>query len=60
MIDAVEVLTRYSGALGFQAPPTEDFIVPLSWRHYYAGAQGLAGKMHYERGLQWVEVYQSG
>lgn len=54
------MLTDQSGALGFQSAPTEDFIVPLDWRHYFVGPQGLAGKMHYERGLQWVEVYQSG
>ena len=57
------ILTRPSGALGFQSAPTEDFMVPLpdpKYGYHGRGAQGVLGKQHYERGLQWVETYQAG
>ena len=54
-------LTRgASGALGFQSAPTEDFLVPLVDHTLNAGPQGVMGKAHYERGLQWVETFKQG
>ena len=41
----------WNGKLGFQSAPSQDFVVPT---------QGVMGKMHYERGLQWAETYQCG
>lgn len=52
--------TLYSGQLGFQSAPTDDFIVPFGDPKYRAHPQGIMGKQHYERGLQWVETYQAG
>lgn len=57
----------WNGKLGFQEAPSRDFVVPIPEKAvtypYPAsllGTQGTMGKQHYERGLQWVETYQSG
>ncbi|KAL9073142.1 MAG: hypothetical protein Q9157_004855 [Trypethelium eluteriae] len=51
----------WNGKLGFQAPPTEDVIVQTPDLQYgIGGPQGVIGKQHYERGLLWIETYQSG
>ena len=54
---AIQNMT-WNGKLGFQSPPIEDFVVPIVIS--YPSAQGIMGKQHFERGLQWVEVYQAG
>ena len=48
----------WNDALGFQEEPSKEFIVPIPAR--YSGPQGIMGKQHYERGLMWVDSYQSG
>ena len=52
----------WNGQLGFQSAPTTDFIVPISASPQYwpRKPQGIMGKQHFERGLQWVETYQAG
>ncbi|KAI9703449.1 MAG: hypothetical protein M1820_005922 [Bogoriella megaspora] len=51
----------WNGQLGFQSPPTEDFIVPTPDLQYgVRGPQGIMGKQHFERGLLWIEGYQAG
>jgi len=50
----------WNGKLGFQSAPTQDFIVPISDHPRGHKPQGVMGKQHYERGLQWVETYQAG
>lgn len=61
----------WNGKLGFQSEPNTPYNVPLTDLQYTAtfdangyiggdGPQGIMGIQHYERGLQWVEVYQSG
>lgn len=56
---AIQNMT-WNGALGFQSAPSEDFVVNIGDPKYGAGPQGVMGKQHYERGLQWVETYQAG
>ena len=57
---AIQNMT-WNGKRGFQTAPDQDFIVPLPRRNQpFEGPQAVMGKMHYERGLQWVETYQSG
>ena len=57
---AIQNLT-WNGAMGFQTAPSKDFIVSLRDQYPLTHLpQGLIGKQHYERGLQWVETYQSG
>ena len=50
----------WNGQLGFQSAPSEDFIVPIPEPRHYGGPQGVMGKKHFERGLMWVESYQTG
>jgi len=50
----------WNGMLGFQSPPTTDFVVDIKDKQYGTGVQGVMGKKHYERGLLWVETYQAG
>ena len=54
----------WSGKLGFQEAPSKDFNVPIAdhfrWPFRDAGPQGVMGKQHYERGLQWVATSQAG
>lgn len=60
----------WHGKLGFQEAPQKDFNVPLprGCDRYgkdrrcnpWVGEQGIMGKQHFERGLQWVHTYQSG
>lgn len=61
----------WNGHLGFQKKPTEPIVISLPDLQYQAvfdenglaGAdnyQGVMGIQHYERGLMWVETYQSG
>ena len=50
----------WNGKLGFQEAPLKDFIQPIPRPEFYDGPQGVMGKQHYERGLMWVESYQSG
>ena len=52
---AIQNMT-FNGKLGFQERPTQDFVLPADAR----GPQEVVGKQHYERGLQWVETYESG
>ena len=49
----------WNGKLGFQEQPSKDFYVPIKLERW-VDEQGVMGKQHYERGLQWVEVYQAG
>ena len=51
----------WNGKLGFQEAPSQDFVVPIPHEDdFFTGPQGVMGKQHYERGLQWVETYQAG
>lgn len=50
----------WNGALGFQNPPTEDFVVPFVLTGFPPKPQGVMGKKIFERGLMWVESYQAG
>jgi carboxypeptidase D len=51
----------WNGKLGFQEAPSQNFIVPIAEpRHYDYSPQGIMGKQHYERGLMWVDMYQTG
>ena len=56
----------WNGQLGFQEAPSQDFIVPIGLPNFGfpgsppLGPQGIMGKQHYERGLMWVESYQTG
>ena len=52
----------WNGQLGFQEAPSQDFIVPIPHQgpSVWRGPQGVMGRQHYERGLQWVETFQAG
>lgn len=61
----------WNGELGFQSQPSTpiDIEIPdLAWASVFDenyatgidGPQGIMGIQHYERGLLWAEVYQSG
>lgn len=68
---AIQNMT-WNGHLGFQTAPSEPINVDIPDLQYqdvfagknhmqgYDGPQGLAGIQHYERGLMWVETFQSG
>ena len=58
---AIQNMT-WNGKLGFQSAPTKDLIVPIPiwYPPLDYEPQGIMGKEHFERGLQWVEVYQAG
>lgn len=67
---AIQNMT-WNGHLGFQEKPSTpiDIKIPdLLYKDVFAengassldGAQGIMGVQHYERGLMWVETYQSG
>ncbi|KAJ5492674.1 Serine-type carboxypeptidase F [Penicillium diatomitis] len=67
---AIQNMT-WNGQLGFQKEPSTpiDLHLPdLQWKEVYAengatgldGGQGIMGLQHYERGLMWVQTYQSG
>ena len=58
---AIQNMT-WNGQLGFQKPPSKDFVVPKtangdSQPHSRDQVKGI---QHYERGLQWVGTYESG
>ena len=55
---AIQNMT-WNGQLGFQSAPSKNFVVPIPAPHGTT-PQGIMGKEHFERGLQWVEVYQAG
>lgn len=57
----------WNGELGFQKEPTEPFYVEQSdlvvtklQNTNNTNPQGTMGIKHYERGLMWVESFQSG
>jgi carboxypeptidase D len=61
----------WHGAQGFQKQPSTPFVVEqedITWQPVYldnygapnSGPQGVMGISHYERGLMWVETFQSG
>ncbi|KAJ5921350.1 hypothetical protein N7466_009676 [Penicillium verhagenii] len=61
----------WNGHLGFQKKPETPIDIQLTDLQYASvfaengmsgldGAQGIMGIQHYERGLMWVETYQSG
>jgi len=61
----------WNGALGFQTAPSTPINITEPDLEYKAvflengaaswdGPQGIMGVQHYERGLMWVETYQSG
>ncbi|KAJ6092671.1 hypothetical protein N7486_007960 [Penicillium sp. IBT 16267x] len=61
----------WNGHLGFQTKPETPINIKLTDLQYASvfaengmtgldGAQGIMGVQHYERGLMWVETYQSG
>jgi carboxypeptidase D len=52
---AIQNMT-FNGQLGFQETPTQDFVLPADSH----GPQNVVGKQHYERGLLWLETYESG
>ena len=67
---AIQNMT-WNGLMGFQTAPTAPFNVQLPDLQYAAafaenglagwdGPQGIMGIQHFERGLMWVETYQSG
>lgn len=67
---AIQNMT-WGGALGFQSKPatpinitTPDLVYPAIFDANKAnntdGPQGIMGIQHYERGLMWVETFQSG
>lgn len=71
---AIQNMT-WNGALGFQEYPSTPINIAIpdlvyasvfddaDNAQYYAGLdgpQGIMGVQHYERGLMWVETYQSG
>ena len=67
---AIQNMT-WGGQLGFQERPSTPINVTIPDLQYettfssqgYAGvdgAQGIVGTQHYERGLMWVETFQSG
>ncbi|KAJ5888364.1 hypothetical protein N7495_008405 [Penicillium taxi] len=67
---AIQNMT-WNGHLGFQTKPEKPINIQLPDLQYKAvfaendatsldGAQGIMGIQHYERGLMWVETYQSG
>lgn len=67
---AIQNMT-WNGHLGFQEKPETPIniqMTDLAWAETYKenglegydGAQGIMGIQHYERGLMWVETFQSG
>ncbi|KAJ5723942.1 hypothetical protein N7488_001977 [Penicillium malachiteum] len=61
----------WNGHLGFQSKPEKPINIKIPDLQYAAafaengmtgldGPQGIMGIQHYERGLMWVETYQSG
>ena len=69
-LTAIQNMT-WNGQLGFQTRPNKPIYVDLpdlqnqavyaaNMAQDYEGPQGTMGIQHYERGLMWVETYQSG
>lgn len=68
-LTAIQNMT-WNGKLGFEKRPSDPFNVPLSNQYpdVFAengladdtGPQGIMGIQHFERGLMWVETFQSG
>lgn len=67
---AIQNMT-WGGLLGFQEAPSTPIEISLPDLEYestfdmnnlggYDDPQGLMGIQHYERGLMWVESYQTG
>lgn len=50
----------WNGKLGFQDAPSGDFVVGIGDYQRVWEPQGIVGKQHFERGLQWVETFQAG
>ena len=50
----------WNGKLGFQEAPSKDFVVGIGDFQKVWEPQGIMGKQHYERGLQWIETFQCG
>ncbi|KAJ5094138.1 hypothetical protein N7456_009999 [Penicillium angulare] len=61
----------WNGHLGFQKKPEKPIVIDLPDLQYQSvfaengmtgldGGQGVMGIQHFERGLMWVETYQSG
>ena len=67
---AIQNMT-WNGQLGFQTMPSTPINITIPDLQYEGtfdnqsamgidGPQGIVGIQHYERGLMWVETYQSG